>query len=476
MRLRTFMIAIGSMLVAQAAAAAGSSEGELRIGAGSVRITPPAGVPMAGYYHRRTATGVHDHLHAKSIVLERGGTRVALVALDLIHLPAEWVRLAREEVERRTSVPADRVMISATHAHTGPVIPSSSRYAEELGGADAAAMAWARELPGKVAESVSVAVRAMVPGRVRAATGHEDSVAFNRRFHMSDGTVGWNPGKGNPRILRPAGPIDPAVPVVRLERPDGAAVATYVSYALHLDTVGGLEISSDYPHTLAEVLGRVQDDGALTVFTIGCAGDINHLDVTWPDRQKGHREAARIGSVLAGAVIETFPRLTEAGTGPLGCRSEVVRLALRDVTEADVVAARDLSKRRTDGERIPFLDTVRAFRVLDIAAREGRPLEAEVQVVTLGTDIAWVALPGEIFVELGLAIRRASPFPCTAVVELAGGSIGYVPTRQAYTQGNYEVVSARCAAGSGERLVEAASRLLREAHREAAAAAAAGSR
>ncbi len=58
---------------------------------------------------------------------------------------------------------------------------------------------------------------------------------------------------------------------------------------------------------------------------------------------------------------------------------------------------------------------------------------------------------------------QASPFKYTAVVELANGSIGYVPTRQAWTQGNYEVVSARCGAGSGELLVETASRLLRRA-------------
>ena len=50
-----------------------------------------------------------------------------------------------------------------------------------------------------------------------------------------------------------------------------------------------------------------------------------------------------------------------------------------------------------------FLERVQAFKVLDVAAREGKPLEAEVQVIALGDDLAWVGLPGEIFVELGLA-------------------------------------------------------------------------
>ena len=68
---------------------------------------------------------------------------------------------------------------------------------------------------------------------------------------------------------------------------------------------------------------------------------------------------------------------------------------------------------------------------------------------------------GEIFVELGLSVKWDSPFPRTLIAELANGSVGYVPTQRAYAQGNYEVVSARGAEGSGELLVAAAVRLLK---------------
>ena len=81
--------------------------------------------------------------------------------------------------------------------------------------------------------------------------------------------------------------------------------------------------------------------------------------------------------------------------------------------------------------------------MLDVAGPRGQAAEVEVQVIALGDDIAWVSLPGEIFVELGLAIKQDSPFPHTIIAELANGSIGYVPSRRAYAQGNYEVVSAR---------------------------------
>ena len=116
------------------------------------------------------------------------------------------------------------------------------------------------------------------------------------------------------------------------------------------------------------------------------------------------------------------------------------------------------------GSKAPFLDQVFAYKVLDVAERNGQPLEAEVQVIVLGQEVAWVALPGEIFADLGLSIKAVSPFRQTFVVELANGSLGYIPNRSAYAEGQYEVVSARCAEGSGEMLVNAALRLLTELH------------
>ncbi len=82
--------------------------------------------------------------------------------------------------------------------------------------------------------------------------------------------------------------------------------------------------------------------------------------------------------------------------------------------------------------------------------------------MALGSEVAWVGLPGEIFVELGLSIKKRSPFAHTFVIELANENIGYVPDRRSYAEGNYEPESSRCAAGSGERLAEAAVKLLQE--------------
>ena len=107
--------------------AAPAWSGELRVGAAAVPITPPVGIPMAGYYSERGAQGVHDDLHAKAIVIEAGGRAAALVVLDLITTPRELVEEARREIERTTHVRGGDVMISATHSHTGPGPRSQQR-------------------------------------------------------------------------------------------------------------------------------------------------------------------------------------------------------------------------------------------------------------------------------------------------------------------------------------------------------------
>jgi hypothetical protein len=92
--------------------------------------------------------------------------------------------------------------------------------------------------------------------------------------------------------------------------------------------------------------------------------------------------------------------------------------------------------------------------------RKGDKLPILVQVLRLSDDVAIVALPGEVFVDLGLAIKRSSPFPVTMVVELAHDTPDYVPTRKAFQEGSYETVNSRVQPGGGEMAVEAAIRLL----------------
>jgi hypothetical protein len=457
------MIRLAKPLLLLIASSIASAQG-IRVGAAQVTISPAPGTPMAGYYSTRLSTGVHDDLHAKAIVIESGADRVALVACDLVGIPPAVIQEARDRIQRAIGILPANVMISATHSHTGPLIPDGGARAGAYGGDLEIAKRYRAELPGKIAESVRLAAAKLAPARASFGKGREDSVSFNRRFFMKDGTVGWNPGKLNPNIVRPAGPIDPELPVVLFESEKGDPLATYVNFAMHQDTVGGLEASADYACALSIILGRVKGADMLTLFTIGAAGNINHLDVKSGDPQKGHLEAARIGTILAGEVLKTYTRLTPVASAKLYTANRAVTLSPASLEPGDLERAQSLAKRLDAGQNVSFLDTVFAFRALDTAARAGKPLEAEVQVIALGDQVAWVGLPGEIFTELGTAVKRASPFPLTIVAELAHGPVTYFPNDAAFDQGNYEVVTSRAARGSGEQLAAAAKSLLNDAY------------
>lgn len=434
---------------------------DFQAGAASVDITPPAGVPMAGYYFVRYNEGTHDPLHAKALVFEKDGRKAALVALDLIGVPAEVAERARVFVEGLTSVPGANLMVSATHSHTGPEMGSRLRNVDAA--ALAKLQAWRLALPAKIAEAVKAAEANLQPVRVQVAVGHEDSVSFIRRFRMVDGSVAWNPGKMNPKVQTPIGSIDPAVRSLFLSTMAGAPVAAYVNFANHLDTVGGLRFSADYAYALSGVIdaAKAANPKHVTLFTLGCGGNINHIDVRLPDPQKGPGEAARIGAILGAAALKSQPGAAVLGSlGSIRTQREIIPLPLAEYKPEEVAEAREILANYGAPNAKPFYDQVRAFKILELDARKGKPIDAEVQVITLGDQVAFVGLPGEIFVDLGRAIQARSRYPFTFVVSLANGSIGYVPDRKAYPEGAYEVISTRVREGGGELLVDGALRLL----------------
>lgn len=437
--------------------------GEFRVGAAAVVITPPNGTPMAGYYRKRLSEGTLDDLYSKAVVFERDGVKAAVVVCDILTLPRHTIETARKLIEQQTGIRGENVMIAATHSHTSPVVSGENTRDKLDGGNTEPALKFTENLPKLIAQSVAEANRKLAPARGSATTAHEDGVSFNRRFWMRDGSVSWNPPKQDKNIIRPAGPIDPEVGFLYFDTPEAKPITSVVNFALHSDTTGGQKFSADYMGHLSRLLAETKGKEMLTLFALGACGNINHRDISWADNQKGVPESFRIASSLAGAINRSWAKLQPFDTSKIQIRSEIVKLPTAPISNEDVAKANEVLTRLTD-PKTTFLEQVKAFQVLDIAARKGRPLEVEIQVIALGNDVAFVSLPGEVFVELGLSIKKASPFKHTIIVELANGSIGYIPNKSAYPEGQYEVVSARCAAGSGEMLVTAAVKLLAELH------------
>jgi neutral ceramidase len=435
----------------------------LKVGFGIADITPRRPTPMAGYYGVRYSTATHDPLWAKATVFDDGSTRVAIISVDLISTNPWMVRETRKRIEEKLQIPPSHVMISATHSHTGPMLyEPDEQLLERFGNQTDEAKQYMIGLPERIAQSVFDAAASLKPRSVAYAVGEEKQLAFNRRFFMKDGTVGWNPGKLNPNIVREAGPTDDSLPFVAFYDEPGKIAGLLSSFAIHLDTVGGTEWSADMPYTIQECLRKVFGDAAHLQYATGACGDINHIDVRSGNRQGGHQEAARIGTRVAAAILRSWNQLQPTRSQRLAASHQIIRVPVNPHTPERSSWAKSVLAKMNDKPLPPFMEMVEAYRIADVEARPDGFIDAEVQVITLGREVAWVALPGEIFVQLGIAIKDASPFAVTSIHELASGSIGYVPTRQAYAQGNYEVISARCAEGSGELMVDSAITQLRE--------------
>lgn len=441
---------------------AGGGPSDLSVGVAVADITPPQGWRMSGYFHERINTGTHDPLLAKAMVFAQGQERAALVICDLLYLSREVSDRARGTAAERTGIPAANIAIAATHSHTGPLYSGPlrnlfHRQAVERHGSDPhEPIDYAAMLVERLAEVIAEAQSALRPVRLEAGAVREERLSFNRRFHMKDGSVRFNPGQQNPDIVRPAGPIDPDVGllVVR-DAASGEPSAALTVFALHLDTTGGTEYSADYPFYLEQRLREAHGQRFVSFFGPGTCGDINHIDVSI----RGRRGAEEIGTMLAETVLEGMGKAEPLTRPSLAVRSRTLDLPMHRFEPERIAWARENLPRVGTGE-LSFLDQVEASRIVDIQDRGGRVLPVEVQVFRLSADVAVVTLPGEVFVDLGLAIKRASPFAKTLVISLTNDGPGYLPTEKAFAEGSYETVNSRIAPGGGEKMVEVAIELL----------------
>jgi hypothetical protein len=438
----------------------------LLAGTAVVEITPPVPFRMSGYFMERLSTGTKDPLHAKAIVFEQGEQTAALVFCDMVGISSEVSSAARLQAGAATGIRPDHIAVAATHSHTGPLYFGAlhdwfHERAVERNGADPLDTSKYRAaLVDKIVQAVVEAKSSLRRVEIKCGNADEGRISFNRRFHMRDGSVRFNPGELNPDIVRPAGPIDPQVGIVVLNALDAASpAAAIVSFAMHLDTVSGTEYSADYPKYIEDRLRENFGAEFTLLFGAGTCGDINHIDVTTKDR----RTAAELGGMLA-ETIEREIQGTESLTGAepaLAVRSTKINVPLQHYSDAEIAKARQNLK--LVGTRdLGFLGQVEAYKIVDLQRRKGDTVPLEVQAFRLNLDTAIVTLPAEIFVELGLAIKAASPFKTTLVIELANDSLGYIPTKRAFAEGSYETVNSRVQPGSGERLVDAAIDLLKE--------------
>jgi len=445
---------------------------EFRVGFASADITPPVGWRRAGNYTELISTGVNDPLMTKAMVVQEGATTFAFVGNDLCSVPRDLTDRARTRASQLTGIPVENIVITATHTHGGPEYLGPlreflhERAKKANNGIDPREpIDYRAQLVERWADVIAKAWSNRQPASLELVIPRLEGVAFNRRYWMKDGSVGWIPRKGDTNIFRPAGPVDTDFPFLFARRADSKeGLGSLAVFAMHTAVYGGPPFGADFPGHLQTNLTAAFGPKFVSIFGEGCAGDVNHANPFNPDPQHWTNVSPAIGRAMAQVALTNLPYASVVKPGSFAVRSLTIRTPVAPISDAEYAEAKRLME-TLDSNGAAFLTLVDAWRKIyrhRFWKEHGGQLPQEVQAARFDADTALVTLPHEIFTELGIAIKASSPFRRTMVVSLANDEDFYIPTRRAFEEGNYEPTTCPLEPGCGERLVAAAVKLLNE--------------
>lgn len=391
----------------------------MNAGIAQIDITPPVGIDMTGFIAREgPSIGVLDPLFARALVLDDGKNQAAILTCDLLGLHLAHVNRVRALITSQTGIPAAHVMVTCSHTHAGP----ATLHLQDCGEINEAFMAQLQ------AALVAVTVQALAHLRpAQMAVGHGQVTAdiHNRRT--------------------PGDVIDPDLAVLRIADEQGTPFAILLNYACHptcLQAENRL-FSAEYPGVAVRKVEEAT--GAITLFITGAIGDVGPVT-------RGIETMRMIGESIGDEALRVLEEMKEEHpiNGKLMVQKEEVSLPLLPLpalawweTEAAKWQQMEVAPEvpgLSSHPRIPMAMRNWASRMWDLAA-EGKLADhvcSEFQVIRFGA-VVFASAPGELFVELGLAIKAAFA-PCHVFLcGFGNDDVGYIPPRRAYPQGGYEI-------------------------------------
>lgn len=399
----------------------------LQAGVAKVDITPAVGFDfISGFPRYAPAVGVVDEMMARALVLDDGQTPLAIVCADLLWFTEPLVAAIGQHVERLTGIPRQHIVLNASHAHTPPeTYPpagASESYLEELG--------------KKVAGAIYMAWRRREPALLGHGLGH--CAAGINRYRFPDGA---------PWTFQPAPdePVDHSVSVLRVDRQGGEALAVVVNYACHPSILPGdfMEFCGDYTTPLMAAVGEAFGPDTLPMFLAGAGGDVKVAVLT----EDGERfragtldDCRRYGRMIGNEAARVARDVQCLPVDRLGYAQAEVELPTLPPRPADdyLRAAEQL---RQKADRSGMDDRVLEWleeNACNVAAGTA-PLSKRLimQLLTISPEIVLLALPGELFVEIGMKLKAALgvPAPFLAAYSNDTLSVGYIPSARAVEHG-----------------------------------------
>ena len=425
----------------------------MRFGFAKEDITPKRGVALCGYFEPRPNKGAYDPLTIKAALFECGGKVGGIVSYDLCLFGRALVEKFMAAVQTAGMDFARNLLYSATHTHTGP-------YTAPLFGGEGMDPAYVDEVIAKTVSAVRKAYESLSEAELLTGRTECSTLAFNRRYWMKDGTVLTNPGKLNPETVKPESIIDPEIPLLAVKQ-DGMMRLIVANISNHTDTIGGDLVSADWPGRMEREIQNHFGYDIPVITLIAPQGNINHFNVENDFDQTNYAEACRIGKGYAAAVISSLYALKPVKVETLRAVSAefeapYVQVSDREYAQAKAIVesigeitAQSADDLTSEGIAKGNAYVKRFFAKRLMECRDNPIKEKRMEIMTaleFGREAVIVSVPAEPFVEIGLAIKKASPFKQTMVSALTQGEIGYVGLPECYARGGgYETRPSRSA-------------------------------
>jgi len=424
-----------------------NAKAAFRAGAAMVDITPTVfPVIVNGMVEERTAEKAHDTLMARSLVLDDGTERIAIVVVDSLMLTRAMLDDVKEQASQHTGIHTNRMLISATHTHSAPsAMPClGSRVDPE----------YAQFLPAQIVRSIVLANEKLTPAKVgwkvvtddlhnhcRRWIFRSDRMTMADPFGRQNVRAHMHPGYQSPNHIGPSGPADTDFTLLSVQTIDDKPLAVLANYAMHYHgspLVSG-DICSHFGFAFAERIGAAnQQPGFVGILSQGTSGDSMWMDYSQPARPT---DLDAYTKAIVETSFQAYDSIHYRSDITLGMAEETLKFDRRVPDEARLKWAQDLAAQV--GDRLPRgWSEVYAFEQLRL--HEDPTAELKLQAIRIG-DFGITAIPDEVYGITGIKLKNRSPLAGTMNIELANGAEGYIPPPEQHKLGGYTTWAARTA-------------------------------
>lgn len=415
----------------------------LKTGFAKEMITPARGIPLVGYFNPRPNKGVLDNLYVKTLLFQHGKKTTGIISFDLCFVSAEMLGDIRKGLIKKGLKFAKDLIMCATHTHTGPYVCSFFGAERDE--------KYCSLLIDKAILSVAEAYENLYDSEISFGSVRKNPFAYNRRYYMKDGRVVTNPGKLNPDIVKPEGPVDEEIGIAVIKQ-DGRVASILANIVNHTDTIGGDFVSADWPGRMENEIQREFGYEVNVITLIGCSGNINHFDVSSGSCQTSYQEANRIGRGYARIILDNLKKAEKLSADDFGVATVKTAVKGRKIKKDELKKAKeivrnfkfDVDKDLTSEDLAKGHGSVAYFfakQLLEFNKKfAGKTRVFDLTAIKFGKKLAFTTLPCEAFTEIGMEIKKRSSFARTFVISLAQGECGYVPMKECFSRGGYEIL------------------------------------